>query len=861
MEYTREAQEDSFGRTIGTVSLILAAAALLFVLHLISHTSYTLFHSLAEGFSICISVAIFMFAWNSRRFMDNHYVMLLGIASLFIGFMDGIHTLAYKGMGVFGGHDPNPATQVWIATRYVQALSFLVAPLFLKRKLKPTLAFAAYAAVTALSLLSIFSWKIFPACFIEGSGLTPFKIASEYAIVAILLASLGAVFSLRRSFDPGISGLISWSIVFSIAAELAFTQYLGVYDLMNQLGHVLKIVASYLLYRSVIFTGLRKPYNLVFRDLSLKQEELNRANLVLKSLAAEQRSEIGRRRQAEEELRIHRDRLEEMVHARTAELEERTLKLAEEIEVRMKTEEDLQKTVKTVQDLYDNAPCGYHSLNPDGFFLGINQTELAWIGYTKDEVIGKLNFGDILTPQSAELFKEKFPLFKEQGRISDLEFEMVRKDGTIMPVVVSSTAVRDDRGEYVMSRTTLFDITERRKMEAERRRAEEEKKKLEAQLIQTQKMDALGRFAGGIAHDLNNMLYPIILNAQSLLKEIPTDAPWRLSIQLILDASTRQRDLVKQILSFSRHQEQKLVPIRVKPLLDETLAFMRSTLPKTIRIVEDTTALNDTILGNETQIQQVIMNLCRNAADAIGHGTGVLEVQMGNRRPEPGGPAGEAGEYVWISIRDNGCGMEPDVVNRIFDPFFTTKPVGKGTGMGLAVVHGIMKNHGGEIKVESEPGKGTLFTIEFPLTRELPVEKKPAKDFMKQAGEKKRILLVDDEEIILKSLRRVLKLLGYDVTTSKGSQEALDLFTASPDAFDVIITDQTMPAMTGLELSLEALKARSDIPIVLCTGFTDAIDENKVRKLGIRELLMKPAEIDEIREAIDRAVEPGGKGV
>jgi len=610
--------------------------------------------------------------------------------------------------------------------------------------------------------------------------------------------------------------------------------------------------------RSVIFTGLRKPYNLIFRSLNQKQEELNTANLDLTDLAAEQDREIARRKQAEEELRKHRDHLEELVRARTLELEERNLRLADEITVRMKAEKDLQMSIEAVQDLYDNAPCGYHSLDANGVFININRTELKWFGYTKEDVIGKLKFTDVITPQSGETFKESFPSFKKQGWISDLEFEMIRKDGTIMPVVLHATAVMNDQGEYVMSRSTLFDITERRKMDAERTRAEAEKKKLEHQLFQTQKMDALGRFAGGIAHDLNNMLYPIILNAQSLLAEAPADARWRQSIQLLLDAAYRQRDLVKQILSFSRHQEQKLVPIRVKPLLEETLAFLRSTLPKTIEIVERASATSDIIKGNPTQIQQVLMNLCRNAADAIEPGTGIIEVSFWNSPAEPplAESAQETGERLRISVRDTGSGMEPEVLSRVFEPFFTTKGVGKGTGLGLAVVHGIIRNHGGEIKVESEPGKGTTFTIDFPLTDEQPVEKKPAPDFLKQAGEKKRVLLVDDEQIILSSLSRVLRMIGYEVVTKKNGQEALDLFKTSPDEFDIIITDQTMPAMTGLELSLELLETRPDIPIILCTGFTDAIDEKKVKALGIRELLMKPADISEIREAIGRAMAP-----
>jgi len=832
---------------------VLGGACTLFVLHLTSRYSYTLFHSLSEGFSICISIAIFLFAWNSRRFMDNNYFLFLGIASLFIGFIDGIHTLAYKGMGVFDGYGANLSTQLWILARYMHGISFLVAPVFLRRSFRVSIVLSAYACVTAFSLLSIFSWGIFPVCYVDGAGLTTFKVVSEHVISLIFLASLGMILVYRQLFDAGVLRLIGASILFNIFSELAFTHYLGVYDFLNQVGHLFKIVAYYLLYRAVIFIGLRKPYTLLFRTLRQSREALEESNLMLGQRVTEQVREISLRMQAEHELQSHRDRLEELVNERTVELEEKNRRLAEEIAVRVEAEGRLKKSMAEIEDLYHNAPCGYHSLDEDGVYLRINDTELKWLGYAREEVVGKLGFQDVLAPASRQTFRENFSRLRRHGWTSDLECEMIRKDGTVMPVFLSSTAMLDGSGTFVRSRATLFDITERR-------RAEEERARLENQLFQAQKMEALGRFAGGIAHDLNNILYPIIIDTEMLVEESRTNGGMHEALEKILMAAYRQRDLVKQILSFSRRSDQQLKPMKVGPLITETLNLIRSTIPKTIEIRQHLHAGRDTILGDPTQIQQVIMNLCRNAADSIVSPTGTIEVSLENetREPDPGLPGEKGGEYLLLTVKDTGCGIPPETMDRIFEPFFTTKEVEKGNGMGLAVVHGILKSHHGDIAVRSSPERGTVFSVSLPVTHEdIPGEGAPAAHEIPARG-KGRILLVDDEGTILTSIQNALKRLGYEVIAVEDPLEARDLFRASPLEYDLVMTDLTMPQMNGGELAGEILDLRPDMPVILCTGYSDVMDEQEAKALGIRELIMKPAGIGELKAAIGRAL--GGFG-
>ena len=275
---------------------------LLLGFYLLSLYSFLLFHSIAEIFSIVIAGGVFSLAWNSRKVNANNYLLFLGIAFLFIGLLDLLHTLAYKGLGVFPGYDANLPTQLWMAARFLQSLTFLAALLFLERRLRPFLVFLGYSLLGALLLLSIFHWQIFPDCFVEGQGLTPFKKAGEYAISLILLAAGGFLLRQKREFDPGVLRLLLWSILLSIVSEVAFTFYVGVYDLSNLVGHLFKIVAFYCLYKAIIETGLVKPLNLMFRDLKLREEALKEERDTIKELNAALHENIQQLQAANQEL-------------------------------------------------------------------------------------------------------------------------------------------------------------------------------------------------------------------------------------------------------------------------------------------------------------------------------------------------------------------------------------------------------------------------------------------------------------------------------------------------------------------------------------------------------------------------------
>lgn len=422
--------------------------------------------------------------------------------------------------------------------------------------------------------------------------------------------------------------------------------------------------------------------------------------------------DITGRKQSEEELARHRSHLEELVKERTAEIEARNAQLEQQISERIKAEKALRDSSEEILDLYNNAPCGYHSLDKDGFFIRINDTELKWLGYFREEIIGTMKATDIMTSSSARTFMLTFPSFKESGRLENLEVEFIRKDGSILQASLSATAVKDKNGAFVMSRSIVFDITERK-------RVEEEKKRLEDQLMQNRRLEAIGKFAGGIAHDLNNILYPIVINAELLMGDSQEDSDQHQMLQEVVQAAYRQRDLVKQILSFSRQSEQKLIPVKVMPLLKEAFNFARSSLPSTIEIKQNIDVYSDVVMGDPTQIHQIIMNLIRNAADSFQSLQGTIEVGLSNVHVASDQETKE-GEYLELTVRDTGCGISKEVKEQIFNPFFTTKEVGKGTGMGLSFAHGILKSHGGTISVESEPGKGSKFTVHIPLLEEKP---------------------------------------------------------------------------------------------------------------------------------------------
>jgi signal transduction histidine kinase/ActR/RegA family two-component response regulator len=385
-----------------------------------------------------------------------------------------------------------------------------------------------------------------------------------------------------------------------------------------------------------------------------------------------------------------------------------------------------------------------------------------------------------------------------------------------------------------------------------------ERTRLEAQLRQVQKMQAIGTLAGGIAHDFNNILAAIMGYSELALYDVPHGSRIQRHLEEVLTAGKRARDLVQQILAFSRQRPPERQPVRLHLLISDVLRMLRASLPSTIAMHPRLTSTAGTVLADPTQLQQVLMNLGTNAEHAMRDSGGVLVVHLDAVEVTADFAAAHApltpGPHACIMIRDTGHGMAPEVMERIFEPFFTTKAVGEGTGMGLAVVDGIIASHGGAITVASTPGQGTTFAIYLPrIDTDTPSLDVPEEPPMPQGHG--RILFVDDESTLADMTAEMLSCLGYDATVCTSSVEALKTFQAAPWQFDAVITDQTMPVMTGERLVRELRRIRPDIPIILCTGFSHTMTTSKVQALSVDAFLLKPLRLRELGMALQQVLE------
>lgn len=387
--------------------------------------------------------------------------------------------------------------------------------------------------------------------------------------------------------------------------------------------------------------------------------------------------------------------------------------------------------------------------------------------------------------------------------------------------------------------------------------AEVEREKLESQLRQALKMEAIGTLAGGIAHDFNNILAAILGYAEMVSDEVPKSSAAQNDIQEVLKAGKRAKELVQHILAFSRKSKLERVPVAFHLVTTETLKLLRASIPTTIEIHQDIDPNSGTVLADPTQLHQIIMNICTNAAQAMDEKGNILDVTLGwvelsewDLHKEP---SLKPGKYVKLTISDNGPGIDQNIIERIFDPYFTTKGAGKGSGMGLAVVHGIVKSHDGMVTVASTLGKGTTFNIFFPRIDE------KEQQLTERAGPvptgNERILVVDDEESVVEITKRRLKRLGYQVTALTDSMAALELFRSQPGSFDLVISDQTMPGLTGEQLAKKIIAIRQDIPIVICTGYSSKMDADKANFLGISAFIMKPIDHDEFASTIRQVLD------
>ena len=515
---------------------------------------------------------------------------------------------------------------------------------------------------------------------------------------------------------------------------------------------------------------------------------------------------------------------------------------------RRRAEQALRESEASLRSIFRAAPVGIGMVT-DRVLRQVNDYICEMTGYSRNELVDQN--ARILYPTREEyerVGREKYVLIREQGTGS-IETCWQRKDGKVIDVLLSSTPL--DPADWSIGVTfTALDITERK-------RAERERASLEEKLRISQKMEAIGTLAGGIAHDFNNILSAIIGYAELADIDTRRESAVASSLAQILKAAFRARDLVRQILMFSRQSEVQFGPLQANLIIKETLKLLRASLPATIQVRQD---LGDRgkILGDPTQVHQVVMNLCTNAYQAMSAEGGLLDISLSSVDINAGhivqGETLQPGQYLKLRVRDTGHGIEPEILHRIFEPYYTTREKGAGTGLGLAVVHGIVKNHHGAIQASSQVGVGSTFDVYFPKVEDYSVESEAEPEEPVRGGNE-CILFVDDEPALEELGGRLLSGLGYEVVTRSSAWEALQLFKAKTMAFDLVITDMTMPQLTGEKLALEILRIRPEMPIILCTGFSEQINNERARSLGIRALVMKPFLKNEMARTIRRVLD------
>ncbi len=510
----------------------------------------------------------------------------------------------------------------------------------------------------------------------------------------------------------------------------------------------------------------------------------------------------------------------------------------------------LERELVKVTQAVEKSPESIVITNPEGKIEYVNEAFTEITGYEPEEALGRnpriLKSG--LTPDS--VYEDLWATITK-GRVWRGELSNRRKNGDIFWESVVISGVLNEKGDVQNYVAMKRDITEQKRLEAER-------VELEARLRQSQKLETVGTLAGGIAHDFNNLLTPIMGYAEMARLYLEDGSRSADYIDRILGAAERSRDLVRQMLMFSRRVEQEKRPVRIAPVVEEALKLVRASIPATVQIETDVDPDAGTILADPTQIHQVMMNLCTNAYQAMEPSGGTLTVELksesltgkdGHLYPDL-----SPGDYVRLTVSDTGTGMEQEVVQRVFEPFFTTKEPGKGTGLGLSVVHGVVVSHGGGCRVESTLGEGTTFHVLLPrIKQELSEDDKVETEMKKGTG---TILLVDDEDMVRDLHSELLKQLGYEVIACPTAGEALAVMESDEADVDLVLTDLTMPQMTGLELAQRISGIRPDLPIILITGYDDRLTAENKAAAGIREVLMKPVTIKQLGACIDATLSP-----
>jgi PAS domain S-box-containing protein len=530
------------------------------------------------------------------------------------------------------------------------------------------------------------------------------------------------------------------------------------------------------------------------------------------------------------------------VKSREKSLADSNTRLFEESIEHLKTGNALRESESRFRDLVEMLPEAIFEADTEMRLTFVNKQAYAMFGYTEEDFNNGLNVLDMLSPKDCEKAFRNYIKKIDEVEAGAVEYSGKRKDGSFFPILLHSNAITSN-GKVTGLRGVVVDITQR--------------KTIEEKLAKDQKMSSIGSLAGGIAHDFNNILQPLIGFCELLKADTPAGSRKMRFIEGIFDSSMRAKDLVQQILTFSRQSKARRVPVRMQSILKEVLKLSRSTIPTIVEIHQDVQRDCGPVMADPTQLHQIAMNLIVNAYHAVEESGGTISVRLNEITFENNDVSYDTlrpGRYAKFLVSDTGCGIAPSILDKIFDPYFTTKEEGKGTGLGLSVVYGIVREYDGHINVSSRVGKGTTFEVLIPVAENATEENSPEEASEFKTG-KEHILLVDDEAPIVTFERKLLKRLGYRVTSCYDSLEALEIFMASPHSVDLVITDMNMPKMNGDQLAKELIAIRSDIPVIMITGFSKKTSLNRSMPSGIKEVLLKPATASKISRVVRKVLD------
>jgi len=1077
-------------------------------LYLASFAGYLLFHTLVELYSIVIAFAIFIVTWNTRRFLYNDCLNVIGIGYAFSACLDLLHTLAYKDLNLLAGFEVQLTVQFWIAARYMQAATLFVAPIFLKRQINTNVLILIYIAAFWTMVAIIFS-GYFPDCFIDGQGLTQFKIISEYIVIAVCAMSMFLFFK-NRSRIQDIYILIIISIACTMAAEMTFTAWKSMYDSIHMLGHFFKLAAFYLIYRALLYTCLQQPLDIIFKDmrqteLTLRsrqntlEENIRERTSSLESMNKKLEQEIRERMIVEDQLRqsehnkiiqtqianvfltipdeeMYREVLAIVLHALKSKfgifgfiapngdlvIPSLTREIWNECQVSSKsivfpqdqwgdslwgkairekkaqysdgpfhipeghvkidtfltapilfgnntiglisvanrersyTEEDklllesitayispilnarlqrdrhekeeerikiaLQQSNDLLRAIVESTPVAIIGLDLDGKVQMVwNPTAERMLGWSAKEAMGQ--FLPSVPVENREEFSRFRALIRSGKTLNGIDVRRQKRDGTPIDYSIYAYPLHDTQGRISGNIAVLVDITERKRAEEALRKLSQaveqspvsivitdvtgkiefvnitfthitgytheevigqnirilhsetpdedysrlwktissggvwrgefhnrkksgelfwehaiiapirnaeniishyvavkeditELKKLEEQLRHSQKMEAIGQLAGGVAHDFNNMLGVIIGYAELAMEKAALDDSLCKDIEEIRTAAFRSAEITRQLLAFAR--KQTIVPkvINLNDSIANMLKLLRRLIGEDIELAWLPGENLWQIKMDQSQIDQILVNLCVNARDAIaGVGKITIETQKANFDAYCTEQKGlSPGEYVILIVSDNGCGMDKQTLDKLFEPFFTTKGIGKGTGLGLATVYGIVKQNAGFINVYSEVGRGSTFKIYLPRYTAIPTEEPtPMLDLTDLRGHE-TILVVEDEPLHLRMVKLMLEGYGYHVFAASTPKEALDI-AKDYSSIRLLLSDVIMPEMNGRDLAKAISFLYPNIICLFMSGYTDnVIAHHGLLDQGIN-FIQKPFSKQElaakIRELLD----------